>query len=347
MAQSRFLYISRDVTLRELGELVGTRNLDAVLNLNSLPRVPNIGEVYHELCDSVALQYGLDEVPYQTKKNALDSLVDDADVFQHAANLDSYGWKVLATLSSFPTAIRIPENLDVSTSSAIMGTGTPITTDVYTKAISGLMSASHTIDPAIFNTYSNIRPSQVQNLDPNIVSESVSRTPQVFRYFRIPYTDVSLYSSLSNTYVDIPVYPEEVPDSHSATYNQMQEMLYQYEPWQVYASSGPRSNTYKFAFHRDMWGDHGDGQANKIIRFCQANCYPMYNGSAVHSATVTLYVKGKVLISGVLTQVDVNYSGPLGKRDNWYLMCELSLTIVEVSTTPLNFSSMNTKGVIG
>lgn len=345
---SKYIYISRDTTLRDLGEIVGTRNLDAVLNLNMLPRVPNIGEVYYDTCIQNAGM--LENVTYLQKKAILDTCTDNFEVFQYACTQDEFGWKVLSAINSFPNTLRIPENVVLSDFAEVLGGqhDSKVSKDIYDKTISQLMTGSHAIDPSIFNNYSNIRTSQINRGYDEAYERKISKSNNaIFQYFPIPYTQISLHSSLSNTYVNIPVYPEEVSDGFAAEYSQMQELLYQYEPWQVYTSSGPRSNTYKFTFHRDMWGDHSDGEANKIVRFCQANCYPRYSGSAVHSAIVTLYINGKVVISGILTKVDVNWSGPLGQHDNWYLLCELMITITEVSQEPLNFDSVQTKGIIG
>ena len=56
-----------------------------------------------------------------------------------------------------------------------------------------------------------------------------------------------------NEMLAFPVYPEELDDGVVANYEDMSEMLYQYEPWKVYKSSGPREMTFTFNFHRDMW----------------------------------------------------------------------------------------------
>ena len=96
-----------------------------------------------------------------------------------------------------------------------------------------------------------------------------------------------------------------------------------------------------------MWtGDHRDGKANELIRICEANCYPEFNGSMVNTSTVTLYVKGNALISGVLVDVHKTWDGPIG-LDGWYLMCNLSLEIIEVSPTALNYNVVKNKPLIG
>jgi hypothetical protein len=143
-----------------------------------------------------------------------------------------------------------------------------------------------------------------------------------------------------------PVYPENIDDGVSANYEEMNEMLYQYEPWKVYKSSGPRENTYTFVFHRDMWtGDHRDGSANNLIRGCEANCYPNFDGSLVNVPIVTLYIHGVNHITGVMTNCKVKWDGPIG-LDGFYLKCELSFTITEISPQALNYNTVRNKGLI-
>ena len=99
--------------------------------------------------------------------------------------------------------------------------------------------------------------------------------------------------------------------------------------------------------HRDMWtGDHRDGLANKLVRFCEANCFPNYKGSAVQTPTVTLYINGENLITGVLNSAKVDWSGPIG-LDGFYLELKLILDITEVSKEALNFNTVKAKGLIG
>ena len=104
--------------------------------------------------------------------------------------------------------------------------------------------------------------------------------------------------------------------------------------------------TFNFHLHRDMWtGDHTDGNAARLVRFCEANCYPDYNGSAVITPTVSMYINGANIITGIMTDTKTDWRGPIGS-DGFYLELNLSLTIVEVSPTPLNYRSVMKKGLI-
>ncbi|MCM1222697.1 MAG: hypothetical protein NC548_50395, partial [Lachnospiraceae bacterium] len=134
-----------------------------------------------------------------------------------------------------------------------------------------------------------------------------------------------------------------------ANYDTMPDLLYQYEPWQIYKGSGPRTVTYDFDIHRDMWsGDHRDGKCNELIRFCQANCYPKFQGASVQTAAVSLYILGEKHITGIMTDVKVAWDeeSPIG-LDGFYLHLNLSLTITEVSDEALTYETIQQKGLIG
>lgn len=245
-------------------------------------------------------------------------------------------------MGTFPNYLKIPDDVTIPDSENTLGNGTPVGDTVYSKAISQL-TQNNNIDPSIFNEYSNRKSSIVNNF-----SESSSTSgSDVFQSFNIPWGDVTLYAHLDDTSIEFPVYPEDMSDKKSASFDTMPDMLYQYEPWYTYKSSGPRSNSYKFTFHRDMWtGDHRDGKANELIRFCEAQCYPEFSGSNVNVPRVSLYLKGECLISGIVTDVSTNWSGPLG-LDGFYLVCELEISITEVSQEALSYSTVKNKPLIG
>lgn len=334
----QFLNISSSTKLSELSNTVGDRNLEYVLNANQLIRTPNIGKQFSDKCKSVS---GSDspEVDWTRKSALLNGFVSSSDIFEKAATSDESEWKIISTLGTFRNMLKIPDTISLPSTVDILGNDEHIDKEIYNKAMRQL-ETTHVIDPAIFNTYSSIKPSK-------IVDTVDTSTKDVFQYFNIPWGEVTLYSSLDGDSVDFPVYPEELSDSRKANYTTMPDLLYQYEPWQLYQGSGPRSNTYVFSFHRDMWtGDHRDGKANELIRFCEACCYPEYNGSAVNTSTVTLLIAGQPHIVGIITDVSTKWDGPIG-LDGWYLHCELSITITEVATSALSYSSVKSKPLIG
>lgn len=334
----QFLNISSSTKLSELSNIVGDRNLEYVLNANQLTRTPNIGKQFSDKCKNVS---GSDvpEVDWTRKSALLNGFASSSDVFEKAAISDESEWKIISALGTFANMLKIPDSVSLPNTVDILGNDEHIDKQIYNKAMYQL-ETQHVIDPAIFNTYSSIKPSK-------IVDTVDTGNTDVFQYFNIPWGEVTLYSSLDGDSVDFPVYPEELSDSRKANYTTMPDLLYQYEPWQLFQVSGPRSNTYVFSFHRDMWtGDHRDGKANALIRFCEACCYPEYNGSAVNTSTVTLLIAGQPHIVGIITDVSTKWDGPIG-LDGWYLHCELSITITEVSTSALSYSSVKNKPLIG
>lgn len=334
----RFLQISPTLTLTQLANRVGSRNVQTILTANQLVRQPEIGKQLANICSNIVKT--APEVSISKQKSILNSFHAQYELFETASLLDTNGWKVLANLGTFPGMLRVPGTVALPIASDIFGIAKSVATNIFKKAMDQLDTPpKHKIDPEIFQQFSHVQPVKVVQPGPSAGS--------IFEAFHMPWGDITLHSSLANASVDFPVYPEEVDDGVVANYTTMPDMLYQYEPWQMYTSSGPRTNTYQFDLHRDMWtGDHRDGKCNELIRFCQANCYPKFNGSEVNTSTVTLYVKGSVLISGVMTDVSVNWDGPIG-LDGWYLHCKLKITITEVSQTALNFDAVMKKGLIG
>lgn len=335
----QFLQINSTTTLSELTSRVGARNVDSILSLNSLSRVPNIGEVFQNMVDDICADTEIPNVSYQRKSSILNTFTEDSDIFESIALMDNDGWKVLSALGTIPTMLRIPETIQLPDATDILGNGEAVKLDIYERAMKYLHS-NQNIDPVIFNEYSSRRGSQ-------ILDTTASTNP--LQWFKLPWGKISLHSSIDDTMLDFPVYPKGLSDGVQANYEQMPDLLYQYEPWQVYRSSGPRTVTYKFDMHRDMWtGDHRDGKCNELIRFCKANCYPEFKGAAVNVPRVTLYISGKPHISGILTAVNDEWDedSPIG-LDGFFLHVVLSLTITEVSNMKLNYSTMRQKGLIG
>lgn len=335
----QFLTINGSTTLPELSEKLGYNNVQSVLHLNNVPRVPNIGKKFLDQCAAIAQD--TPNVSTQRKISLLNNLTSDSDVFEAAATSSSSGWKLLSAVGTISGCLRVPDSIRIPDSTDVLGNSVAVAADIYQKTISSIQNAPHYVDPSIFNTYSYQRPS-------NIISGARvgGSSGNPMQLFKIPWGEITLYSSISKESIDFPVYPKEVSNSAKASYTTMPDILYQYEPWQIYTSSGPRTQTYSFDFHRDMWtGDHRDGKANELIRACMANCYPEYRGSAVNTPRVTLYISGNAVISGILTDVDVSWDGPIG-LDNWYLHCTLSITITEVSDHPIDYYYMKNKPLI-
>lgn len=323
----QFLKIKNDITFSELSDRVGERNVDYILSANSLSRTPNVGKAYTNNYNNVLATNNY--IDWQRKTTILNSFTQDSDIFETAALLDVAEWQVLSYTGALPYTLKIPEDIMISDGDDVVGDGVPVSNSVYEATMTSLSTPPHVVDPSIFNEYSTIP-------DLGNTAFSTSTSSSVFQYFNIPWGEVILYSEYYNTYVESPCYPEEVSDRRCANYTTMPDILYNYEPWQLYESSGPRSNTYEISAHRDMWsGDHSDGKANEFIRFIEAACYPIYQGAAVYTDVITLYISGKPLIRGVVSDVDTSWSGPI-LQDGWYAHFKISFTITEVSSTPLN-----------
>ena len=334
----QFLKIDSSTTLYDLSERVGFRNVDNVLNLNSLQRTPDIGAEFGRKVEDIVQRIPI--VSFQKKKSILNTFTSDADIFESVALQDDDGWKLLDSVGTMPQYIRIPETITIQDSIDVLGgTGIPISKNVYDKSMKYLTNNTN-IDPIIFNEYSS--------RDGAVMTDSYI-SGNAIQWFNLPWGKITLHSSLNDKSIDFPVYPEGFSDSKSANYDTMPDMLYQYEPWYTYKGSGPRTIPFDFNIHRDMWsGDHRDGKASELIRFCEANCFPRYNGAAVQTPIVTLYLAGEKCISGIMTncKTDWDKDSPIG-LDGMYLHFTLSITITEISEEPLNYDSIQLKGLIG
>jgi len=329
----KMLPVSKDTTLTQLTRIVG-QQVSKLLGINRVPRVNKVGQALHDRCEQIASDTNI-EVTNQRKVSMLNKLRGDADLFERAALMSDSEWRVLDTTGSFQDTLLVPDDIHLVDQSTLLGNQQQITASVGNAAVEQMQLYGR-VEPALFITYSQLPAT-------NIGYVPSPETPNVFQWFRIPWGKISLYSALSNEYMDFPVYPETISDKTVASYDEMPDMLYQYEPWYLYKSSGPRENSYKFNFHRDMWtGDHRDGYAFKLIQFCKANCYPSYNGSLVNTSFVTLYIGGHQIIHGVLKDVSEEWDGPIG-LDDYYLHCVLTLTIAEVSKEPLNYDYVKAK----
>ncbi len=368
----QYLIISNQDTLLSISRIVGQQNIDLILAENGLKREPKIGAQYYKKCADL-LAENPPEVSSARKSALLNSLTGSEEVFEKACLMDEDGWKIFSAFQSFPDALRIPESVKLPYSTRVIGDigrdnisavignangssqkvytavggsigtnrGEPVNSATYKTVMSGLKQ-SGSINPAVFNSVNTSFPVSVSR---SRTSSSRSKVPQYT--YNLPWGKIQLYSTLLNERIDIPAYPDEIEKERTASYTSMPDIIYQYEPWIVYQSSGPRDQQLSFHLHRDMWsGNHLDGKANELVRFCDANTFPRYSGSAVNSPTVRVYIDGEQLISGVLTQTKTRWTGPIG-RDGWYLEFELMLTIQEVSTVPLNIDTVRNFKLIG
>lgn len=336
----QFLRVDKDMRLVDLASVVGQENLDTTLAINNMERQPNIYESYQTMRNSF-ISSAAPLVSFERKQTLLNQVVADAELFEYVALQDEDSWKLFSYAGTLDGYIRIPDTVNAPNSTRIIGgNADPVQKNIYSESMSCLKRGINVL-PEIFNQYAQVSAAKML---PGTV-----RSSSLYQNFKIPFGSVTLYSSLSDASIEFPVYPSELSDGVKANYDTMPDMLFQYEPWQVYKGSGPRQCVLSFDMHRDMWtGDHRDGQCAKLIRFCEAACYPRYNGASVQTTTSTLYIAGKSYVSGIITDVTPKWdtNSPIG-LDGFYLHVILTITFVEVSDEPLNYDTMMRKGLIG
>ena len=337
MMENIYLKIDESMKLKDLSDIVGSKNLPAVLNVNGLERCVNIGAKHLERCERI---YESPSVPFKRKEEILNSFSTDSDVFEHASVQDENGWKILSASMAFIDAIKIPSYIDISKSDMLLGNGIPVSNRAYRNAMDRIRSDGSA--SSMLDEYSSAKKVELSS---NMSSRSADSG--LFHHFKVPWGEITFYSSLSGESVDIPVYPHDIKDSRSATYESI-DVLYEYEPIVSYSSSNHSPVSFTFSdIHRQMWsGDELDGEANRMIRFIQASLYPRYRGSNVNSDTVTLYISGKPYITGILTNCEISWKGPIG-RDMMQLAFDMTIEIQEVSPMALNYDSVRRLPMIG
>lgn len=281
------------------------------------------------------------DLPYSTKvmgSTPTSPVSTSSNVGKSALNITSssskdyrVGSNVVGTVVSSNRDVNSAVKYSTGDSSRTLNASSNPVSSVTYRAVMNSLKTEGSIDASIFNSV---------NTGPNVsVGSGVVEAKTTAWAFNLPWGKIQMYSTILGELIDFPVYPEQVQTARQATYASMPDIIYQYEPWITFQNSGPREQNLDFHIHRDMWtGDHRDGKANRLIRFCEANTFPDYNGSAVSTPLIRLYVDGTLFISGVLKNVSVTWSGPLG-LDNWYLEFTLSLAIQEVSESELNCKS--------
>ena len=334
----QYLLIDKNESLQSLTKIVGSQNVDSILAANGLTRSPDIGKQWKDKCNSVSSP-DLPEVVASRKSALLNNLTGSKDVFEKVCLLDETEWKVFSAQQAFTDGIRIPETIKLPSSSRIIGSDEKVDNATYRAVMNGLKESPY-IDPSIFNVVNTEGSMSITSIDAGEMT--VTQIP-----FNLPWGKIQIYSSLLDKVIDIPAYPEEVQTSRQANYGTMPDIIYQYEPWIVYESSGPRIQDISFHLHRDMWsGNHLDGKANELIRFCEANTFPRYSGSSVLAPAVKLYINGSLFISGVMLSATTEWSGPIG-LDGWYLEFTLNLSIQEVAEAALNIDTVSRMPIIG
>lgn len=338
----QFIKITNNTSLSELSEIVGYDNVDSVLALNGLDRTANVGKELKNLTDSAANQeIASDESSIiQKKLTLLNQCSGSSDVFTAVSSLDDKGWNVYAATGTLIDYLRVPDIVQLPNTDDVLGNSSPVQKKQYESAVSSIQNGVNpSTDLSGFDSYQAVKATSIPS----------SSSGTALSCFKLPFDKVCMYSYITGEKVDFPCYPSEYSDGIKANYDTMPDMLYQYEPWQVYKGSGPRQCSFSFDIHRDMWtGDHRDGKAIELIQFCEAACYARYNGAVVNAGTVGLYINGRTMIHGVMTDVTPAWDtdSPIG-LDGFYLHLKLSFTIIEVAFNPRSYDTVVKDGISG
>lgn len=351
----QYLVIDNNETLVSMNRAIGNQNADVVLAENGLPRNPNVGKNWLEKCEKIVEETTKLVTPSR-KSALLNGLTNSEDVFEKACLMDEDEWKIFSSTLAFRDALKIPETTRLPYSTKVIGN---VAGDVLSSSVGegNPSSSSSQVGGVDSRTYRAVMNSlkTTGNIDMSVF-ESINSSPMItpsrsgmlqasktMYSFNLPWGKIQMYSTVLKELMDFPVYPEQIETMRAASYTSMPDIIYQYEPWIVFQNSGPREQTLTFHMHRDMWtGNHLDGRANQLIRFCEANTFADYQGSAVITPLIRFYIDGSLFISGVLTNTTVTWTGPIG-LDNWYLEFTLSMSIQEISEMELNAKSVYTK----
>lgn len=133
-----------------------------------------------------------------------------------------------------------------------------------------------------------------------------------------------IYLYHTNTFMVLPVYPDQIQDQNQATFNSTTPIA-RSAPIYSYSGSGPRSVGFSFTLHRDLMSQVNYGVSNvkveidddyvdTLIKQIQSMALPNYNavGKMVDPPMVAVRIGDDIFIKGVVVGGPiVNYSGAL------------------------------------
>jgi hypothetical protein len=259
-------------------------------------------------------------------KRALTLASTSTDVFAAAVVLDLQELQVLSRENMFPDKVLVPD---------------------HTALITGVIGNNTSVPPLTLRTALNtVDENRVPFSSPNFSAMTQSLTaPQTGNnvdngnnwHITLAEEVGIAIDRATPDYMMIPCYPDGgVQDDFTANFEEMPEARHQYEPWQIYKSSGGRTVTLVFKLARVLWsGDYTDGHCENLIRYCQSAAYCNYLGSLVDVPLVTVICGDYFKIRGYVHSVGVHWHGEFG-TDLKPLLADLKITIQEVSDTPLN-----------
>lgn len=160
-----------------------------------------------------------------------------------------------------------------------------------------------------------------------------------------PMIDNYIYLYHTQTLIVLPVYPESITDSMSASFTPT-SIMGRSAPIYSYSNSGPRTVGVSFALHRDMMNainyqtsnakvEIGDDYVDTMIKQLQAMAVPKYSASErmVNPPVVALRIGDDIFCKGIVNgAVQVTYGLPIieiNGKDK-YAMCTVSFTVTEI-----------------
>ena len=191
-----FLTVPENMTLAQLNNRVSADNVAEILAVNGLDWQPHIGAALAAQVNAIQSDPTRSDVGWEQRNAILNKLSQDSDIFEQACLLGDAGWKVLVATGTFPGMVNIPASITIPQGSDTIGNGKPVPAAIYQAVMGQLAMYPHVIDPSLFNTYSS-----------NTSSVAVTNSPDssLFKAFHIPWGDVTLYSSASDTSLDLPM----------------------------------------------------------------------------------------------------------------------------------------------
>ena len=353
----QYLKVTRDMTREDLESRVlndDGSGMNPYVDVYTGKRVyvpnrqPNSGEIYEQaLAETFSNYVNSPPISAQEKAAKLNKYSNQKDIFDHLCQMSELEWVVFYNTGIIPGYLGVMDHIIISDGDDVLGLPSenenPVPMATYVSVMRGLEENGE-IPTDIFGEYSAYTPSVAVDVLSDFNS-ATSDNGHPLWWANLPNGDVALHSMFYDSSAPFPVYPNGYEDGVQANYETMPETIYQYEPWQVYTSSGPRSMSFTFDMHRDMWDNpdgHYSGACERLIAFCKATCYARYRGAAVDTDIVTLYINGKKIIRGIMTSVKDVWDGdsPLG-YDGLPLHVTLTLSITEVSDEPLSNESVH------
>lgn len=146
-----------------------------------------------------------------------------------------------------------------------------------------------------------------------------------------------------NQFAVIPVYPQSIADSQSASFARSQP-LSRSAPIYSYQYTGARTVQFTINLHRDLmyqvnWGvstlvnDLSDDYVDTLIKRLQACALPQYSSAEkmVDPPMVAVRFGNDIFIKGIVDgNVSVTYSPPILQGDK-YALADISFTVSEVN----------------